>query len=111
MSALYNALSITFFVVYTLDLSGAMHSLNKAIFKALYGSKIPYNGWQIPLVSCSKCLTFWAVLIQTAIETHNPIRAILTASVMSYLSEMIADTLKLIKELWHNKLDQWTKRD
>ena len=110
MFAVAKSLYITISIVYILDLSGVVANLNKLAFRYLYGAKVPYNGWQIPLFSCSKCMTFWVVLIYSFCELGDLLIALFRASLFSYLSEYIGDTLKFAKDMWHYTLDKIMKK-
>lgn len=86
---------IAFSVAYIVDLSGVVGKLNRQAFRWLYGSKIEYNGWYIPLFGCSRCLTFWGVLI-FCIMNIPFVFALATACFFSFVAPMITDALKWI---------------
>jgi hypothetical protein len=92
-------------LVYIIDISGVMAKVNRAVFACLYGKKIAYNGWYVPLVGCSKCSVWWAVLIYTFFATATPALYCLgMACLYSYISIYIGDILKLCNRLIINKL-------
>ncbi len=55
-------LSVMFIASYVCDLSGVIPKLSRMVFRLVFGKNVKYNGWQIPLLSCSKCVVFWSVL-------------------------------------------------
>lgn len=96
MDLIIKSLIIMLSVVYIVDISGIMAVINKKLFKALYGDKIQYNGWYIPLFGCSRCLSFWSVLIFTLASGLNIIYAVGTACFCSYIANISADIMNLI---------------
>lgn len=96
MDLFIKCLIITFSVVYIIDISGIMTVINKRLFKVLYGDKIQYNGWYVPLFGCSRCLSFWSVLVFTLVSGLDIIYSIGLACFFSYISNMINDILNTI---------------
>lgn len=93
---LLRSIMIAFSVAYIVDLSGLMGKLNRVAFRALYGGKMPLNGWYIPLVGCSVCLTFWVVLIYGFFNLPF-VLAVANACLWSYLTPIISDLLKVLR--------------
>ena len=54
-------LMIIFIVSFIVDYSGIINTLSEFIFKRIHKG-MKYNGWMIPLFSCSLCVTFWILL-------------------------------------------------
>lgn len=98
METMLKCFILTFAVCFIVDYSGFMQKVNKALFSTIYGTDAKYNGWYIPLFGCSLCLTWWVVLVYSAfIADMNFVYALGTASIFSYLSSILTDTMKLIK--------------
>ena len=90
VNILWHCAIIAFSASYIIDISGAVGKLNKAVFKRLYGNHLQYNGWYIPVLGCSRCATFWAVLIYCLIISgYNIIYSVGIASVFSYINPII----------------------
>lgn len=81
---------IAFSVCYIVDISGAVQRLNIAVFKALYGKYIDYNGWYIPVIGCSRCSVWWLLLIYSLFFTDcNLIYSVGISAFWSYISPII----------------------
>lgn len=88
---------IAFSVVYIVDISGAMQKLNKVVFRCLYGEKMAYNGWYIPLFGCSTCSTFWAVLAYTLFcSAMDFVFCLGMACFFGYIANILCDILRAI---------------
>ncbi len=61
MMIIINLLQIALVVAFVVDYSGAIDKLNAFVFEKFTG--FPYNGWRIPLLSCSLCVTFWVSIL------------------------------------------------
>ena len=89
---------IAFSAVYIVDISGIMGKLNRVVFRALYGEKKPINGWYIPLLGCSVCLSFWAVLIYTLfVAKVGFIYSLAMASFFGYIAPISGDILRVLR--------------
>lgn len=89
---------INFSVVYIVELSGVMNKLNAFAFRRLYGDKLPLNGWYIPLLGCSVCLSFWAVLIYTLLVAKiGLIYSLAMASFFGYIAPIFGDVLRVVR--------------
>lgn len=62
----------------------------------MYGDKIQYNGWYVPLFGCSRCLTFWTVLIFTLASGLDIIYSVGTACLYSYIANISGDVLNFL---------------
>ena len=95
---LIKCVMIAFSAVYIVDISGIMGKLNRVVFRALYGGKMPLNGWYIPLLGCSVCVSFWAVLIYaTFIAKIGFIYALALASLFGYIAPISGDILRVVR--------------
>lgn len=94
---LINSLILALSICYIIDISGFMTKVNISVFKWLYGQNIAYNGWYIPLFGCSRCLSFWTVLIYGLIWSNIEFIYIVgTASLLSLLAPIFSDSLNYI---------------
>lgn len=98
MDILLKSLLLTLSIVYVVDISGAVHKLSKWLFIKIYGKQKQYNGWYIPLVGCSTCLSFWTVLLYTVLFSGlNVIYCLALACLSSYSANILSEIMKLIK--------------
>ena len=98
LSTFWNTTLISVAVVYVVDVSGVMGKLNRVAFRALYGEKMPINGWYIPLLGCSVCLSFWAVLIYTLfVAKVGFIYSLAMASFFGYIAPISGDILRVVR--------------
>lgn len=84
-------------IVYCIDVSGAIDKLNIYVWNKL-NPGVRYTDWRMPLVSCSLCVTFWVGII-TIIATGLSFNYILIVIGMSFLSDVLANTMFLLKDL------------
>lgn len=96
MEIFVKCLIIMLSVVYIVDISGVMWKINRWLFKILYGNRIQYNGWYIPLFGCSRCLTFWTVLIFTLVSGIDIIYSVGAACLYSYIANISGDILNFL---------------
>lgn len=96
MEIFIKCLIITLSVSYIVDISGIMGKINKRLFRIMYGDKIQYNGWYVPLFGCSRCLTFWTVLIFTLASGLDIIYSVGTACLYSYIANISGDVLNFL---------------
>ena len=52
---------IMFIISFIVDYSGIINTLSEQLFKLVHKG-MKYDGWMIPLFSCSLCVTFWTLL-------------------------------------------------
>lgn len=63
----------------------------------MLGDFVEYKGWYIPLIGCSRCLTFWSVLVYTFyLSDYDPVVILGIASFCSYISPITTLALKRI---------------
>lgn len=90
MDIMFNIVLIAFSVCYVVDMSGIIQKVNKWCWKCLFGENLAYNGWYIPVIGCSRCLTFWTVLFYSGIIADmGVIRSFGCASFFSYISPIV----------------------
>jgi len=96
MTIIINTAIIAFVVCYIVDISGVIQKANIAVFRRLYGKYIDYNGWNIPVISCSRCCVWWLLLFYTFVFTDtNVIYSCGISAFWSYISPIV--TLALNK--------------
>lgn len=100
MGIVGNSIILTLCVAYIVDISGVMFKLSKYLYTKIYGKHLQYNGWQIPVLTCSTCLSFWMVLLLTIISGMNVVYAFGIACLCSYLAEIASEILKLVKRIF-----------
>lgn len=88
---------ITFIIVFCIDLSGAIPKLNKLVW-GLLRPGIKYTDWQIPLISCSLCVTWWTGIIYLLITGFTWI-GLLEVALLAYMTPVIGTLLIVIKDL------------
>lgn len=94
---MFNVAVIAFSICYIVDISGIIQKLNKWCWNRIFGANLQYNGWYIPVIACSRCLTFWVVLCYSAIIARiGVIYAFGCASLFSYITPIITLSLKRI---------------
>ena len=96
--ALVNCVIITFSICYIVDLSGIVQKLNIQMFRMIFGKEMKYNGFMIPVISCSLCLSFWCTLIYCIAMTDlNIVHCFGVAALCSYISTAITMCLKKLR--------------
>lgn len=98
MEIVKNCLILTLCLAYIVDITGITIKLSRWVFSMLYGKYLKYNGWTIPLISCSTCLSFWSVLCYTMLCHDITFIACLgMACFCSYIASISSEIMKLIK--------------
>lgn len=100
MGIVGNSIILTLCVAYIVDISGVMIKLSKYLYTKIYGKHLQYNGWQIPVITCSTCLSFWMVLLYTIISGMNIVYALGIACFCSYIADISSDIMKLVKRIF-----------
>lgn len=99
-----NLILITIIFVIVTDLTDFPDFLNRRLWKILF--KVPYNGKQFKLLSCSLCQSWWMMLLYL-ILTHNlTIPYIALSLTFSFLTPVIKETLLFIKDFFLKVLDE-----
>lgn len=93
LTELINVTAITFIVSYIIDLSGIIQSIKNGLWYLFVSKKVPVLDYQLPLIECSKCMTFWVVLLYGIISGYGIIQLLFVACIMSYLSNFISGFL------------------
>ncbi len=88
---------ITFIIVFCIDLSGAIPKLNKLVWGLLYPN-IKYKDWQIPLISCSLCVTWWVGIVYLLFTGFTWL-GLLEVALLAWLTPAIGTLLIVIKDL------------
>lgn len=107
MGTIASCIILTLCVAYIVDISGVMFKLSKYAFTKIYGKRMPYNGWQIPVITCSTCLSFWVVLIYTIISGMNVICALGIACFCSYIADISSEIMKLVKRIFSKVCNEY----
>lgn len=88
---------LTIVLVYIVDLSGFIPSLRSGI-AALLGVK--ETAVKLPLVSCSKCMTWWGCLCYVFfVSKHFNVYLVAYIALLSYLSVQLSGVLDVIREV------------
>ena len=100
MVIVFKMVVLTFSICYIVDISGIIQKLNKWCWVRLFGANLQYNGWYIPVIGCSRCLTFWITLgYSLVISDFGVIASFALASFFSYISPILTLSLKRIIKL------------
>lgn len=91
---------LTLCLAYIVDISGVMFKLSKSAYSMLYGKHLKYNGWRIPVITCSTCLSFWSVLIYGIISGQHFIVTLGIACFCSYIADIASEVMKLVKRIF-----------
>lgn len=94
MNVFLQILAITFAVVYIVDLSGFTESWRGALAKFLKTERLK----SLKPFDCSKCLVFWVVLAWLLFLGENLLICLVSACLLSYLSETVRMLLIFIRE-------------
>ena len=91
-------LLITLIIVFIVDISGAIEHLVYPLVKRLL--KIPKTSRiEIPLISCSLCMTFWSGLIYIVCMGEFTLLNIFFVCVCAFLTTHIKDLFILIRDI------------
>lgn len=77
-----------FIISFIIDLSGAVNSASEFLFKKLH-PLVKYDGWMIPLISCSLCVCLWTVLLFSLLTSHSILISLFAACLSAYLIQFI----------------------
>ena len=95
---LINLLLITLIIVFIIDISGAIEHLVYPLVKRLL--KIPKTSRiEIPLISCSLCMTFWSGLIYIIGMGEFTLLNLFFVCVCAFLTTHIKDLFILIRDI------------
>lgn len=97
MMNVIDCLLLTFAVVYIVDISGFVRGLNHFVFRKLYGTQRKYDGWYIPLVGCSLCLSFWAVTIYSIVNGWSVVHSVAMGCACGYITDILNDIFVCVK--------------
>lgn len=100
---------ITVVVVFIIDISGAVDSAKKAIWRVTYGA-LPYRDISIKPLDCSLCTTFWTILAHLIFIRSGIIESLFIASIMAFSAEIIKVLLLLSKDLIISLFELLTKK-
>ena len=90
MVIVFKMVVLTFSICYIVDISGIIQKLNKWCWVRLFGANLQYNGWYIPVIGCSRCLTFWSVLLYSVIISgFDYLLCLGLASLLRYISPIV----------------------
>ena len=95
---LLNLLLITLIIVFVIDISGAIEHLVYPLVKRIL--KIPKTSRiEIPLISCSLCMTFWSGLIYIVCMREFTLLNLFFVCVCAFLTPHIKDLFILIRDI------------
>lgn len=95
---LINLLLITLIIVFIVDISGAIEHLVNPLIK--YILKIPKTSRiEIPLISCSLCMTFWSGLIYIICMGEFTLLNLFFVCVCAFLTPHIKDLFILVRDI------------
>lgn len=91
-------LLITLIIVFVIDISGAIEHLVYPLVKRLL--KIPKTSRiEIPLISCSLCMTFWSGLIYIICMGEFTLLNLFFVCVCAFLTTHIKDLFILVRDV------------
>lgn len=94
----YNVI-ITFSLCYIIDVSGVVQKLNIALWQRVLGKNLPYNGFMIPVISCSVCSVWWACLLYNLIWSNiGFIPSVGVAAFCSYITFIPTFLMKRLRD-------------
>lgn len=73
-------------ITYIVDYSDIMISIKKLIWKLINGKKIPFQFFTMKPFDCSKCLSFWVILIYMLLNSNGIIESLFVSILSSYIS-------------------------
>ena len=95
---LINLLLIALIIVFIVDISGAIEHLVYPLVKRLL--KIPKTSRiEIPLISCSLCMTFWTGIIYIIYMREFTLLNLFFVCVCAFLTTHIKDLFILIRDI------------
>ena len=93
-----NLLLITLIIVFVIDISGAIEHLVYPLVKRIL--KIPKTSRiEIPLISCSLCMTFWSGLIYIICMGEFTLLNLFFVCVCAFLTPHIKDLFILVRDV------------
>ena len=95
---LINLLLIALIIVFIVDISGAVEHLINPLVK--YILKIPKSSRiEIPLISCSLCMTFWSGLIYIIVTGNFSLLNLVYVCLCAFLTPHIKDFYILVRDV------------
>lgn len=94
-------IKIIVIISFIIDISGITISIKKLMWRLVMGKHIPFtNDFEIPLMECSLCITFWSVLIYSISNDVLIINSIFLAVASAYIVGFVTILLNTILDLF-----------
>lgn len=100
-----NLLIITAIIVFITDLTDFWEYVKKQIWKFAWGKSKPYKEYQLKILDCSLCQTWWIGLIYLLFTHQFTIPYIGYVALLAYLTPVIKDILYLIKDAFTKAIE------
>lgn len=91
-----NLLFITVIVCFIVNISGAMESIKRMVWRML--RDCDYKDFNFRPFDCDLCMTFWVGIIYLICTSHLTLFNILIVCLFAYLSTTITSLLYLVKD-------------
>lgn len=89
---------LAYIVVMVVDISGFIDSLKSGLKWVLTGGKMNNSDYRLKPIDCSLCMTFWVGIIYLFITGLFSIKYLAFVLLLAVLSEVIKDTILLMKD-------------
>lgn len=93
-----NLILIQFIVVFIIDLSGIIDTIKLLISKYLTKGKITSTNFNLPLIGCSLCMTFWTGLLYLILNQQFTIIYIAIVCFLAFTTMNTKDLLLTLKD-------------
>lgn len=90
---------LSLIVSFLINLSGAIDSLKRFIFRLIRGSEAQYINYELKPIDCSLCMTFWTSIIYTVCSSSFTVFTFVFICVLSYYTLHITGIYTLIDDL------------
>lgn len=87
-------------VCFIVDVSGVMDNIKSAIFRFMYGKKVPYRDFSFKPLDCSFCMTFWCCNVWLLYKGEFTIFSLSLVCLLALISEVFSYFLFFIKDLF-----------
>lgn len=93
-----NLILIQFIVVFIIDLSGIIDTIKLLISKYLTKGKVISTNFNLPLIGCSLCMTFWTGLLYLILNQQFTIIYIAIVCFLAFTTMNTKDLLLTLKD-------------
>lgn len=93
-----NLILIQFIVVFIVDLSGITNTIKSLISKYLTKGKVTSTNFNLPLIGCSLCMTFWTGLLYLILNQQFTIIYIAIVCFLAFTTMNTKDLLLTLKD-------------